>query len=395
MRSESAVAGDVTLAQLRDAFADQLPEISPAVTRRIRAEVASYAEVPFHEHCRDVHHQLLDVVNGLRSRTPPSRHVIQHVHDVGLRRAAAGLPLPDVIEAYHIGYREIWSHLLEQAEVSGDRLASALTGEVGLLLHWFHQFSATVAEAHISERSARQATLLDLRRQLLDQLTGRHNYDDAVARSLGFDPNGSFAVVVVRSAANGGGLTGDEGALISDAVACLAGVAQCLVDRDRLVLVTQGMDPLEVSRAALTVLPSTFVGVGLSRSGLAGAAESKIDSDQALERARTGQPIAEFRDEWPLATLLSMHRRLEPVLAPGTEVARRHPHLADAVRAYASAKYTLSGCARALNIHPNSARYRLDRWRELTGWDVETFTGLLRSMACLDLAERVEATAVI
>ncbi|MEU4489917.1 helix-turn-helix domain-containing protein [Streptomyces purpurascens] len=43
-------------------------------------------------------------------------------------------------------------------------------------------------------------------------------------------------------------------------------------------------------------------------------------------------------------------------------------------------------CARRLHIHPNSARYRLDRWTELTGHDVETVDGLSASVIAPELS---------
>ena len=45
---------------------------------------------------------------------------------MGHRRAAAGITLPDVIEAYHVAYREIWMELLGDARESQPPLDSAL-----------------------------------------------------------------------------------------------------------------------------------------------------------------------------------------------------------------------------------------------------------------------------
>jgi DNA-binding PucR family transcriptional regulator len=72
-------------------------------------------------------------------------------------------------------------------------------------------------------------------------------------------------------------------------------------------------------------------------------------------------------------------------------VARRHPDLAETVLAYSRCRYSVSACARQLHIHPNSARYRLDRWKALTGQDVETFMGLAASVAALELAPPMRA----
>jgi DNA-binding PucR family transcriptional regulator len=52
----------------------------------------------------------------------------------------------------------------------------------------------------------------------------------------------------------------------------------------------------------------------------------------------------------------------------------------------ARCRYSVSACARQLHIHPNTARYRLDRWKALTGHDVETLAGLAASVTALELA---------
>ena len=44
--------------------------------------------------------------------------------------------------------------------------------------------------------------------------------------------------------------------------------------------------------------------------------------------------------------------------------------------------------ADVLHLHPNTVRYRVERWHQLTGWDVRTRQGLIRSIAALGLARR-------
>ena len=55
-------------------------------------------------------------------------------------------------------------------------------------------------------------------------------------------------------------------------------------------------------------------------------------------------------------------------------------HLAEAVLAFADNGLSLAGAARALHLHPNSLAYRLDRWRERSGWDPRTGDGLVASL---------------
>ena len=52
----------------------------------------------------------------------------------------------------------------------------------------------------------------------------------------------------------------------------------------------------------------------------------------------------------------------------------------------ASHGFSVSAAARALHLHTNSLAYRLERWKQLTGWDFRTADGLLRSLASLKLS---------
>jgi len=38
-----------------------------------------------------------------------------------------------------------------------------------------------------------------------------------------------------------------------------------------------------------------------------------------------------------------------------------------------------------MHLHPNTVKYRLERWRQLTGWDARTWDGLSASMLALGL----------
>lgn len=55
--------------------------------------------------------------------------------------------------------------------------------------------------------------------------------------------------------------------------------------------------------------------------------------------------------------------------------------------AFAEADTSITHCARTSHLHANTVVYRLGRWRELTGWDPRTFSGLTRSIAACVLAD--------
>jgi hypothetical protein len=122
-------------------------------------------------------------------------------------------------------------------------------------------------------------------------------------------------------------------------------------------------------------------GVGSERHGWDGARQSLCDAGLALGVA--GDDVARFDDEWVLATVFGARQRLADVTAPARAVAHRSTHLADAVQAFADHRLSVVGAARALQVHPNTVIYRLERWHGLTGWDPRTFRGLVASVACL------------
>ena len=95
--------------------------------------------------------------------------------------------------------------------------------------------------------------------------------------------------------------------------------------------------------------------------------------------------MVEFEHDWLMSCLVAIKPRFEAIVAPTMAVAQRHPDLAQTVLAYSRCRYSVSACARQLQIHPNSARYRLDRWKALTGHDVETAHGLTASVIALEL----------
>jgi hypothetical protein len=231
--------------------------------------------------------QIETIVTGLRTRRPPTAGALEQTRAVGRRRAAAQLALPDVVEAYHIAYREIWNELLAGARRHDPDLTPELAGEVAPVWLWFHRLAGAVADAHATESRTRAATRLTLRRQFLQALTEGAREAGLLTSALGFGPDGEFVAVCASP--------------LGDLAPCPA--------------------------------------------------------------APPGRPAG-----------------------AGRRAAARYPRLPETVRAYAGSGYSISACARLLHIHPNTAKYRLDRWKALTGWDVQTFPGLAASLLCLGLS---------
>ncbi len=367
---------------LLDALSARVDVLGRDITDRIRAEVPGYAVLPHAEHTRDVQVQIETIITGIKTRRPPPAEAVELIRAVGRRRAACQLSLPDVVEAYHIAYREIWNELLAGARRHDPDLTPELAGEVAPVWLWFHRLAAAMAEGHASELRSRDATRQALRRQLLEALTDRADGSraDRVASGLGFDPAGEFTVACASP------LDEEAADQLDSVLADAVPPAACVHDGGRAVLITQGP-----AAAAVAAVPRrqgqlpVRTGTGLPRAGLAGAAASFADAADALGLAHDRGRDVRFADEWLLTMLHAGRGRLDGLLAAGAAVAAEHPRLAETVRAYAGCGYSVSACARRLHIHPNTAAYRLGRWQELTGWDVQTFPGLAASMVCLGL----------
>lgn len=96
--------------------------------------------------------------------------------------------------------------------------------------------------------------------------------------------------------------------------------------------------------------------------------------------------MLDYQNDWLLSLVTSDEARLRP-LASGIATANEHANLAQTVAVYLKSRQSTTVCARELFLHPNSVKYRLQRWTELTGWDLHTVDGLVRSSLALELSD--------
>ncbi|SNT63692.1 Glutamate or tyrosine decarboxylase [Asanoa hainanensis] len=107
--------------------------------------------------------------------------------------------------------------------------------------------------------------------------------------------------------------------------------------RGTAVAVTVGPTLIVLAQDATTVLATiegrSIAGAGLTRAGLAGAADSIADAERALALAERRGTSVRFETDWLLATLLPQLDRLQPLIDPGPAAAQ--PYLRETVSAYA------------------------------------------------------------
>lgn len=378
--------GWTPVAELARRVADDLAELSHHVVERIGSEIEAYGHetmVPRQDLAASVHRNLEVILLGLAERRGPRPEELVVRRELGARRAAQGLPIDALIQAYHVGYRELWAALVRQLSPGDVATATLLLSAATTVWSWIHQVTQAIAGAYTEALRDREAHAIDARQRFAELLLGAEPPGEEVQRlaaTLGFDPAGHFVAILAR-------ITSPDAAVVVDLQARLTdrGGVHAVVPRGtHLAVMSQSIEPDAVLAVIRDRHPTATIGVGLVRVGLAGASASLGDAHACLAKAADGETVT-FADAWLWATLHPASDRLRDILEIGIQVARQHPHLADAVEAFAGSGFSASETARRLALHANTVTYRLERWEKLTGWDPRTFSGLVCSMAALHL----------
>jgi hypothetical protein len=382
-RNPTTPYGDwLPVVELCESVAGELPAVVPGIVAQIRAESPQYAGVPRDDHERHVSEQFHGLLTGLASRRPPTAAQTEVARELGRLRARQGVPVEEMIGAYHVGYREMWNVLLARADIRDPNLTVRLVRLVDLVWTWVRLISSASADAHVEAIRAEHTVQITLAHRFLEALRGGEaSSDEAVhlARALAFDPDGGFQAACVPISA----WSDDQLDLLQRCLRQQLGTVRSATRGSFGILVFQCAEAETVVSAVRETFAGLPVGVGLARPGLAGAESSIVDAERALAVAVQDDSVVFFDQEWLLATLLTHRQRLAPLLQADREIAGSHPHLAEAVRAYADNGFSVTGAGRAMHLHPNTVKYRLERWRAVTGWDPRTPTGLTKSLLSL------------
>lgn len=365
--------------ELCEVVSREVPEVVPGIITRIRAESPDYAGVPREDHEKHVSEQFRGLLDGLAGRRPPTTTQTEAARELGRQRAKQGVRVEEMIGAYHVGYREMWNVLLARADARDPQLTVRLVRLVDLVWTWIRLISSASADAHAEVLRAQHAVQITLTHRFLEILhAGEDASGEAVhlAHALAFDPDEHFQAACFPLPAQ----PEDDLDRLRQHVARLPGTVHSATRGSYGIVLYQGASTESVTDIVRKTLPGLEIGVGLRRRGLVGAESSIVDAERALA-VGSGDGVVMFAEEWLPATLFTHRRRLAPLLE--NAVAAAHPHLAQAVLGYAENGFSVTTTARKLNLHPNTVKYRLDRWTELTGWDPRVLRGLVSSWLSL------------
>lgn len=374
---------DAIVAVLQGLLED-MPTLSKGIVRQIRDLVHEYDRVPLGSHVDHVLEQQQRIIQALVEGRGLNQEDLSRAAALGRLRASQGVSVEGVISAYHVGNRELWRLIDERADQGREFLPEL----AATMWDAIHLTSTEIAASHSSVARARHTHDLTMRHRFVE-LLGRGE-DGAelleVASGLGFDTGGDFLAACISA-----GQRGDGGAqLAHEELEYLDGVSFAVQQGAVLLVLAQGPDGDALTRLVHGLDTTARAGIGLRRPGLEGARQSIRDAREAYLATDEGNRIAAFADDWWRACVLAQADRLEPMLEPVRGAVLQNPHLVEAVRAYAESGFSVAAAAKTLHVHANSVAYRLDRWRQVTGWNPREFAGLSRSLATCALVHQIE-----
>jgi hypothetical protein len=306
------------------------------------------------------------------------------------------------LHGYRLGHRTVWECLVRLLADLDGALDAALALTT-LTLSYTELISATLAEAYVDYQRGTLVQLDRARRDLLENmLDGRALLDNdgqplQLASTFALVPGGDFLVIVLRRVGT------DSTAGSEDAETRAAeilrrhlafGVAQpFVVVRQREVV---SIAPLARARASsithlvrqahgeLTKANERWAaGISSVCAGLGEVARGYVEARQAFSAApanggvcallehRVHDFVLDHADGTARRMIPPAGRRLFESSEPGDAL------LVDTLNACARAEMSVRDAADALDIHPNTVTYRLDKLGRLIGRDVTRFSELV------------------
>jgi PucR C-terminal helix-turn-helix domain len=208
----------------------ELPRLEAALLHRMRAEIQLFARPLEGAYGRDARTTVHALLEGfvLRLEDPAADRAWERERnrDYGRRQVRVGATLEDLLAAYRIASRLLWSFLAELSERLGrDRAWLLDTGDAALA--YIDDFSVAAAEGYAEEQARRAGERAWHDEQLLGPLLREPATDPAVleaaARAAGWDPPARLAVLAVPGGGDpglpqrlpGGALVGLRGELLA------------------------------------------------------------------------------------------------------------------------------------------------------------------------------------
>ncbi len=369
---------EIVVARLaRDA--DQL--ISATISR-VRGELVLYAAVDPKLHAVSARRNLDIAVRALRSNKSPTPMELSEVAQTTKERISQGLPVEEIIQAFRISIGEIQERFLSicfeegipaDGTLSGSRLlwvlGDAFTTRVVIA---YHSFGLDNALHQAQRRTTLVRALLHGQPSTIESvndLTGHRLNPEATYAAVRCLADPQTAERTRRAIEAAGGSTSRPALVSVDGGECIGMVTRRPVIGDNQVI---GIGP----QVPLRNIADSF-------------RVASLCCDVALRLRRHG--TFGLKDlSWRLAaashfevTAFLVARYLEPLRDEG-EFGKV---LEESLRVYLAHGRNIARSADVLVTHPNTLRYRLRRFTELTGLSLDSSEVLVELMWALELSE--------
>jgi PucR C-terminal helix-turn-helix domain/GGDEF-like domain len=366
------------VARLAAALKLRFDELVDRLTDRIAAEIDLYgtgAVVAPAELCRSVADNFTFMLGQMSTSDDPD---LGPPRRTGRRRAQEGVPLPELLRAYRLGFMFLWEELLAEARAAGDGAVRALTDAAAVILSCSDDYAIALTEAYRDAVSDRIVTTDRHRSALVEALVtgGVSDHGPAweVAKLLDLPYEGAFVAVVAENTELGTEpLAGAEGRLAPHDV-----VSAWRLQPDQQVgVVSLGHRPVDLVVGVLGELAVGRVGVSPTYPTVDHTPRAVRLARIAMQNLPVGAPAVAQFDDSPLGALVAA----DPAVA--RDVVQRvfgrllaldpedRSVLLDTVEAWLSEGGSATAAGHALFCHPNTVRYRLRRVEELTGRSVD------------------------
>jgi len=361
------------------------------LTQQIKAEIPNY-ENAAEAVLRDLRESIADMhgiwYQTLLSGKGPTVEVLEQISAVGRRRVHQSVSLESLLRAFRIGSKEIWASLLREAE-SDTALHQELLYRVSpYVFDHFDLMAQTIAQAYVSEQFQRARWRDALVYELCSILFNRPEDEDGFresAQALGLDATLTYCALRMNlhqaQAMPAPGQALERLVLrILRALRVPAESVLHTVHRGQLLMwlpLSQSETPISgeqrITGQARPVLDAcgeiSAIGVGLPAMGARGW---RASADQALKALETGfhgetipgvRPYSDIALNDAVAASDNVNRYFDAII----ERLAQEPQLLVTLETYFEKRQHRKAAAAALDIHPNTLNYRLERIEILLG----------------------------
>ncbi|MFV2174914.1 PucR family transcriptional regulator [Actinomadura sp. LOL_016] len=385
-------------------------ELADRAVTAMRAEIPAYADrgdgflADVHEQVGRHYRTKLAVL--LEERTVTFED-IAFSRRASMRRAQAGCTLADYINAFRVGQQVFWEAVVEHAGRSYAGQEAALT-LASPLMRYCDFASTHAANAYMEfQRYAAAESVQetrDLVELLLDGEAPTRGPQLATAHAHGLNPESRTPLVVVAAVLLGGEADARH--------AACAAIARTGVGRHRTLAVVRqseivavpalgpGGDPGELCDRLQSVQRDLLEEDIVLAMGISTVVEGTAEIPRAFQEARA---VLEFLPEDGGVAALPRISPFEYMALRADDTARHlvDPRVLDllaedrmrggvltaTIRAFAAADLNLRAAAEHLQIHHNTAQYRLRRIQERTGRNLRHFTDLVDLLVAIALQD--------